>query len=115
MNKKYHDDNMVEPTTWRSNDDQPFGRGHPLELYIPKAMFTSIVEAQIATVEKNRVPIIESAEETAFIDNMLSERKRLLKWIANYQDTEIFVQMSPHSEFTEPEFDFPAEPPDLIH
>lgn len=98
-NNKYHDDNLPGNPQWRTNDDQPFSRKYPLEIYVAKDTLADILRWQIATIESGRVPIIESQEETALADKVLDERRILLKWAEAYPDTHIFMQMSPHSEF----------------
>lgn len=93
---------MTPELEWQDNKDQPFSRAHPLEIYIPKETLISLIEAQIAIVERGRVPIIESEEEREFIDTLLRERHELRAWAEKYSSSHIFVQMSPRSEFFEP-------------
>lgn len=105
---KYHDDNMPGSPEWDDNADQPFNRMHPLEVYIEKETLAGVVEAQIAVIERGRAPIIESEEETTFVEGLLTERRQLVEWVRNYPQSHVFVQLYPQSEFA-------ASPPKFIH
>ena len=66
----------------------------PMDLYIGREILAAVLEDNIAAIYANRAAAQASGAEPAEIAALLEERERLLQWLRDSDDVNVFVTLA---------------------